>query len=125
VIVYFEFNGLKIVLLIIVVSTDHMDVQDNGMGYSSVSVALVGYDSSCPSMAEPREILTCGSHLYAPGRHERGIIRQYPHKSVQFFTVLYSSDAIDMIGPNVLGRERISCLALLVKCSCFIPIQNN
>jgi len=81
---------VEIVLLIIVLSTDHMDVQDNSMGYSSVSVVLVGYDSSCPSMSEPREVLTCGSHLYAPGRHERGIIRQYPHKSVQFFTTIFS-----------------------------------
>jgi hypothetical protein len=101
-----------------------MDVQDNGMDQSSVSVVLVGYDSSRPFMSEPREVLTCrcnGGHLYAPGRHECGIIRRhYPHKSVQFFTVLYSADIIHMFGPNMLSRifltrERISCLALLGK----------
>lgn len=65
------------------------------------------------------EVLTCrcnGGHLYNPGRHERGIIQwQYPHKSVQFFTVLYSPNAIHMFGPNILTREQISCLALLGK----------
>jgi hypothetical protein len=74
-----------------------MGVQDIGMDQSSVSVVLVGYDSSRRSMSEPREVLTfrCkGGHLYAPGRHERGIIQRHP---------------------NILTRERISCLALLGK----------
>jgi len=39
-------NGAKLSLLIIVVCTDHMDVHDNGMDYSSVSVVLVGDDRS-------------------------------------------------------------------------------
>jgi len=86
-----------------------MDVQNNGMHQTSLSMVLVGYDSSRPSMSELCEVLTCrcnGGHLYAPGRHERCIIRQqYPHKSVQFFTVLYSSDATHMFGPNILTRE--------------------
>lgn len=75
-------------------------------------------------MSEPREVLTCrcnGSHLYAPGRLERVIIRRpCPPKSVQFFTVLYSPDATHMFGPNIISRifltrERISRLARLEK----------
>jgi hypothetical protein len=93
-------NGSKLALLII-------SVQDNGMDESSVSVMLLGFDSSRPAMSEPREVLTCrcnnGGHLYPPGQHERGIKRQqYPHKSKQFFTVVYSPDPIHMFGPNIL-----------------------
>jgi hypothetical protein len=117
-------SGSKLSLLIfIVVCTDHTDVLDNGTDQSSVSVVLVGYDSSRPCMSEPCEVPSCrcNGHFYAPRRHKRGIIRrQYPPKPVQFFIVLYSPDAIRMFGPNILSRifltkERISCLAHLGK----------